>query len=197
MHKKLIIPIIAGWLFVFSAPMAIQTCATTCLIAKPPVVAVAKAGKCKCRACRGGKRKKCFRKCPKCNADVCVLKCKNAKVTKLCFDVDQKVVCIPRVTFPWQKCCNPCSKTRTVSVLGVKEYECCECKYTWKLCEPELPKKPEAAPQQPGFESNDEPAQEESQQQNPEAPVYEFDKLYDPSGSDVPPPPPTKSPIKN
>ena len=149
---------------------------------------------CKCNSCK--KRRKICRRCPKCQHDFCTLKCENEKVNKKCFDVDQKIVCIPKVTWPWQKCPPKCAKTKTVNVLKTKKYQCCQCKYSWDICEPELPKTIQ--------QLNDEQAQQiqqptptqqrhESILDDPAQPPFEQNQeqtqLYDPSGSDVPTPP--------
>lgn len=84
--------------------------------------------------------------CPECD-HVCHLKVERVDADESCFDVESKVICIPRVVFPWQKkkssgcsdCdgagCHRCghngAKTRTVCVLVVKQYTCPECAYSW------------------------------------------------------------------
>jgi hypothetical protein len=96
----------------------------------------------------------CCRRCPACD-HTCSLKAEIVEEEKPCFDVESKVVCIPRVVFPWQrKKCNACSacdgqgctscvhngaRTRRISVLKTDKYKCPKCKYTWtaerKPCE--------------------------------------------------------------
>lgn len=92
-----------------------------------------------------------FVHCPHCN-HTCSLSIGKDKETKHCFDVECKPICIPRVTFPWQRsaCCDQggkgscgdcgksgCggghngAKTKSVRVLKKYEYECPKCKYTW------------------------------------------------------------------
>ena len=148
---------------------------------------------CHCRACRGKRHKRNCRKCPKCNQDSCYPTCEKKKVKKTCFEVDQKVVCIPRVTFPWQKCFKGCAKTRTVNVLGVKEYECDECKFTWKLCQPDLPPSVEPGPELPDFEGKPEPkpAPSNNGSSSRQSIPFENNRIFDPTGSDVPTPPTT------
>lgn len=56
--------------------------------------------------------------------------------TKKCFTVEEDVICIPRVVFPWQKtACNPCpnngSFIKKVKLLGTKKYKCPKCEYSW------------------------------------------------------------------
>lgn len=71
-------------------------------------------------------------RCPQCDCDSCILELKTVKVKKTCFKVEQKVVCIPGVRLPWQKCCPPgSSKSRTVTVLKKHKYECKKCSYQW------------------------------------------------------------------
>ena len=73
--------------------------------------------------------------CPSCQ-HVCKLTAEKVEEEKTCFDVESKVICIPRVVFPWQKKCNPCAnngaKLRTVCVLTTDKYKCPKCEYTWK-----------------------------------------------------------------
>ena len=89
--------------------------------------------------------------CPKCDhtCHTCSLEAELVDVEKKCFEVETKVICIPRVVFPWQKkqsSCNSCdscdgrdctncvhngAKIRKIKVLKTKKYTCPECKYTW------------------------------------------------------------------
>jgi hypothetical protein len=78
--------------------------------------------------------------CPQCQLEV-----DKSKIKEYCYDVQCKTICIPRITFPWQKGCEngcdaPCSccpippngaKIKTVRVLKKFEYECEKCKYKW------------------------------------------------------------------
>jgi hypothetical protein len=61
---------------------------------------------------------------------------------KTCFDVEEKAICIPPITFPWEKsqgkgkggdcAVGPrCGKVKIVRVLVKQQYECAQCKYTW------------------------------------------------------------------
>ncbi len=88
--------------------------------------------------------------CPACG-HCCNLEAEQVDVEKKCFEIECKVICIPRVVFPWQKkkargCCDSCdscdgagctncvhngAKTRTIKVLKSKKYKCPECKYSW------------------------------------------------------------------
>lgn len=47
-------------------------------------------------------------------------------VTKTCFDVECKEICIPKVALPWQQGCNHsrCGKVIAVKTLKKREYEC-------------------------------------------------------------------------
>ena len=84
--------------------------------------------------------------CPACD-HVCHLDAQQVDVERSCFETESKVICIPRVVFPWQKkkcsSCDSCdgvgcsncvhngARTREVNVLKVKKYKCPECQYTW------------------------------------------------------------------
>ncbi len=89
----------------------------------------------------------CCRRCPACD-HVCKLDAELVDEARTCFDVESKVVCIPRVVFPWQKrsCQGPCdacdgtgcnqcnhngARTRRVCVLKTDKYKCPKCEYTW------------------------------------------------------------------
>ncbi|TWU55070.1 hypothetical protein [Rubripirellula reticaptiva] len=89
----------------------------------------------------------CSKRCPACD-HICKFDAKEVEVEKSCFEVESKVICIPRVVFPWQKkdkcgSCNSCdgtgcsscvnngARTRRVCVLKTKKYKCPECEYSW------------------------------------------------------------------
>jgi hypothetical protein len=91
----------------------------------------------------------CIVRCPNCCHE-CVFSANKEKVTKSCYDVVCKDICIPRIVFPWQKGCCSCAKggkdgdgkdgccaihngakTKSVRVLKKYEYECARCKYKW------------------------------------------------------------------
>jgi hypothetical protein len=95
--------------------------------------------------CGGG----CIVRCPNCCHE-CVFSANKEKVTKSCYDVVCKDICIPRIVFPWQKGCCSCAKdgkdgdgkdgccaihngakTKSVRVLKKYKYECGRCKYKW------------------------------------------------------------------
>ncbi len=84
--------------------------------------------------------------CPQCHKHC---KCEVEKVTekKTCFDVECKAICVPRVKFWWEDCCQPprCAKTRLVHVLVEEEYECEHCRYKWT---PVCCEKPEREPKE-------------------------------------------------
>jgi hypothetical protein len=79
----------------------------------------------------------------------CTVEEKAEKVKKSCWEVKCKEICIPAVTFPWQKkhgCCRParCGKVRIIHVLEKKEYEVEQCRCKWNLeptCECPRPRK--------------------------------------------------------
>ena len=93
----------------------------------------------------------CGAKCPSCDY-TCEMTVDNSPVKKHCWRVEYKPVCIPKVTFPWQRgcdscgksgkggkgCagCNGCAKVKYVKVLVKEEYECpsCKCKFTPVPC---------------------------------------------------------------
>ena len=177
-------------------------------------------GRASCRKCRPGianriARRRSCRQCPNCNSDVCELKVECVKEKKTCFEVEQKVICIPKFSWPPRRSCNckscdhpccgdpcendcdcqcrcsvKCGKAKTINVLKTKKYECKSCKYRWTVVEPQ------------GCDSgaNDTDVQQSqfpTEQASPavgddiEQPGFEQNELYDPSGADVPTPPAT------
>jgi hypothetical protein len=76
---------------------------------------------------------------------VCDFSVVKDKETKHCYSTECKPICIPRVTFPWQKGCghakgkacgdecsfNGCARVKVVRVLMKEEYECSRCKCVW------------------------------------------------------------------
>ena len=175
-----------GFIFLaFAGVNHIDNCVN---VANAATVNKCKCGRKKCRGC-SAKRRTC-RKCPKCQNDVCVLKAECVKDERVCFEVEQKLICIPKISLPWRKCEKPCcgdcasncrhrcGKTRTIKVLKTKAYECDVCKYSWKVYEPEeLDINSTTPPDQPAVEP---------QYETPEQPKYDDSELYDPAGSDVP-----------
>jgi len=93
----------------------------------------------------------CGAKCPSCDY-VCEMTVDSSPEKKSCWKIEYKPVCIPKVTFPWQRgctscgksgkggkgCagCNGCAKIKYVKVLVKHEYECpsCKCKFTPVPC---------------------------------------------------------------
>ncbi|MFK8113171.1 MAG: hypothetical protein AB8B91_13265 [Rubripirellula sp.] len=90
-------------------------------------------------------------RCPECDHQ-CNFKAEQVDDEKSCFEVEKKVICIPRVVFPWQtgkntncgscdscdgsgcSTCNSCNngaRTREINVLKTKKYKCPKCKYSW------------------------------------------------------------------
>lgn len=87
-----------------------------------------------CRACGKLRRPKT---CPQCACDICLLELEHGKEKKTCFKTEQKLICVPPVRLPWQKCCPPgVSKTKTITVLKTHSYECPSCSYKWTVQEP-------------------------------------------------------------
>ena len=99
----------------------------------------------------------CCNKCPACDY-VCKLNTELVDEERPCFDVESKVICIPRVVFPWQRkkslscgacdgqgctnCVNNGARTRRIHVLKYDSYRCPKCKYSW------------SAEQKPGCDSD-------------------------------------------
>lgn len=72
--------------------------------------------------------------CPECDCEVCTLEVKSVKKKKTCFKVEEKVICVPAVRMPWNKCNPPItSKAKTVKVLKKESYECPACSYKWTV----------------------------------------------------------------
>ena len=70
-------------------------------------------------------------RCPRCHTS-CQLEIEKGKEKKSCWEIECKAICIPKVTFPWQKCCQPkCAKVKYVNVLKKKTWECEVCKTKW------------------------------------------------------------------
>ncbi len=103
----------------------------------------------------------CEERCVSCGKKVCCLEVGTKPITKHCFEVECREICIPPVLFPWMKCCQTRpGKVRTIRVLKKHEYKVERCEYIWRaqpLCEqcraagvvPEacvLPAVPTAAP---------------------------------------------------
>ena len=144
----------------------------------------------KCNKCQ--QRRQC-RKCPKCQNDVCVLSAECVKDKRTCFEVEQKLICIPKVSLPWRRCEKPCqggcaancrhkcAKTKVVKILKTKVYECDVCKYSWKVYEPQEANTTTQQVEQPSLE----PGNDKSES-TPDQPQFDNSELYDPSGEDVP-----------
>ena len=87
--------------------------------------------------------------CSRCQScgHACKLDAESDEEDRLCLDVETKVVCIPRVVFPWQRkatsACDSCdgggcsncvhngARVREVCVIKPSSYTCPTCKYTW------------------------------------------------------------------
>ncbi|MDA7950447.1 MAG: hypothetical protein MPJ24_03080 [Pirellulaceae bacterium] len=62
----------------------------------------------------------------------CHTSCKPGEKKFVCYDVVAKEVCIPAVTFPWERCCNTgpkCGKVIVVNTLKKSSYVCPTTKY--------------------------------------------------------------------
>lgn len=127
--------------------------------------------------------KKHSRKCPQCQGDVCVLEVNEAEVEKTCFQIEQKVVCIPEVRLPWKKGCPPTvSRSRVVNQLKTHKYKCPSCEYKWNVQEPVFCDEPIAAVP---YEIELSPAGENDQSATPQAetptvPAFEPESLEEP-----------------
>lgn len=75
----------------------------------------------------------CKVQCSACGK-TCVPELVKTEKTNSCYNVACKDICIPKITFPWQKCCTPqCGKVISVRVLKKVEYKCPSCKYQWSV----------------------------------------------------------------
>lgn len=74
--------------------------------------------------------------CPRCHV-VCVPSREIEQQKHTAFDVECKWICVPKIRFPWESCCEPkCAWVRKAKTLKKVEYECPHCKYTWTaVCE--------------------------------------------------------------
>lgn len=56
---------------------------------------------------------------------ICSLKVECKPREKVCYDYECKQICIPKIRFPWQKCCEQprCGEVRVVKVFKKHEYE--------------------------------------------------------------------------
>ncbi|MEM7453246.1 MAG: hypothetical protein AAF456_02715 [Planctomycetota bacterium] len=91
------------------------------------------------------------RNCPQCDCEHCTLEVSPTEVSRTCFQVEQKQICIPAVRLPWMDCCPGKSCVRTVNVLTVHRYKCPSCEYTWSVQEPEIAQPVDCDPCQSGF----------------------------------------------
>lgn len=101
------------------------------------------------------------RKCPQCHK-TCHVTVEPIKIKKECWDVECEEICIPAITFPWEKCTTPkCGRVISVKKLKIHTYECDGCGYKWKIdqkpcgsCHEEvLPPPPVPAPEIPAPQS--------------------------------------------
>jgi len=85
------------------------------------------------RAGVGHGRGSCESRCPTCDK-ICRAEVVPTKEKKTTWDVECEDICIPAITFPWQKCCQPrCGKVITVNRLKKIEYECESCGCKWSI----------------------------------------------------------------
>jgi hypothetical protein len=73
--------------------------------------------------------------CPKCSGKVCQPVAEKVKEEKSGWEIEQKEICIPHITWPWQQCCGPakCGRVKTINVLKKEEWECERCGYRWEI----------------------------------------------------------------
>lgn len=85
----------------------------------------------------------CCQRCPSCD-HACKFKAESVEEEQEGFVVESKIICIPRVVFPWQKrpTCSGCTtatceqchnggRTRKICVLKTEKYKCPKCEYSW------------------------------------------------------------------
>lgn len=93
-----------------------------------------------CRLKRIGLRKSSRVACPECACEDCLLEIKPSTEKKTCFKVEEKVICVPAVRMPWNKCDPPTtSKSKTIKVLKKETYECPTCSYKWSVAKTSEP----------------------------------------------------------
>lgn len=120
--------------------LAFSICTAIALIAiseaNPANVGAAPWQQCQCQAenCSCGQadcNNEC-QSCPQCHNDDCVLRIKKVCDEQSCYKTEQKVVCVPKIHWPWNQDCEPIrSKSRTVKVLKEHFYKCERCAYEW------------------------------------------------------------------
>ena len=73
--------------------------------------------------------------CPECDNPVCQPTPVTVKVSKHCWEVECKQICIPAFKGPWAPCCEEpkCGRVRTVKILKKVPYECEKCGYKWEV----------------------------------------------------------------
>ena len=77
----------------------------------------------------------CCVTCPQCRHR-CELEIKQTTDKHTTYDIECETICIPRVRFPWTRCCEPYQATqRTVQRLKTRTYECPRCEYKWRAVE--------------------------------------------------------------
>jgi hypothetical protein len=86
--------------------------------------------------------------CHRCGESFCHPVPKEVTVSRHCWEVEWKQVCIPAVRWPWQRwfsncdgcdgggcnaCSVPCGRTRWVRVLKKRKYDCTKCGCDWVI----------------------------------------------------------------
>jgi hypothetical protein len=72
--------------------------------------------------------------CHACGRKVCYPEVKVKKVTRQCWEIERKEICIPAIRFPWMDCNQfHHGRVRVVKVFVPKEYEIEKCDYNWKI----------------------------------------------------------------
>ncbi len=193
-----------GSMILIAAGCATHSTETTVMESSPTVCQNGNCGS-RCSRCRKPCRQN--RRCPKCETDACYLCAECVCEESECFEVEQKVICIPPVSLPrlrnrgcnddcGSRCSRKCAKTKVVKVLKTRTCSCPTCKYTWKLCETPLPERSPFSQVGPTG-SEDTQGDEDSQLPAIRQPGFEENELYDPSGGDVPAAPGTVQPTPN
>ena len=76
---------------------------------------------------------------PICHPPVCGKTCspqaRMVEDEQPCYRIERREICIPEVTFPWQKCCGPpkCGRVICVNKLEQDTRTVRKCEYTWPI----------------------------------------------------------------
>jgi hypothetical protein len=128
------VAVVLAFICYVSATASAQNCADGLRQSGTGISSGRDAAGCNAEGCNGGCSKCSSGRCPRVQCPSCEKYCKVeseiVKEKKYGWDVECKPICIPKVTFPWQKCCEPkCAKMKYVRVLKKEEYECEHCQY--------------------------------------------------------------------